>query len=105
MAKVGTFKVGTTAVAQATPAYELLISLDDVGLSTRWWHDASDKLRGFSINRGRENELDRVDSGTATITLDNRDRQFDPLNTAGPWYPNVTPMNRVWLRTRFAGQT
>ena len=37
--------------------------------------------------------------------MDNRDRRFDPTYTAGPYYPNVTPMNRVWHRVRYGGET
>jgi hypothetical protein len=35
-------------------------------------------VRSFSLSRGRANELSRVDAGTASVLLDNRDRRFDP---------------------------
>lgn len=62
------------------------------------WVDLTDWLRGFTIKRGRQYELDRFAAGTATITLDNRDRRFDPTYTASPYYPNVLPMKRIQLR-------
>ena len=39
------------------------------------------------------------------ITLDNRARAYDPANASSPFYPNLRPMNRVWLRMRFNGVT
>lgn len=52
------------------------------------WSDISPWLRGVSIKRGVsrvESPIARSDTGTATITLDNRDRRFDPSNLAGPY--------------------
>ena len=106
MAKVGTFKVGDgTKVEQERPEHETLISFDDASESTPTWHYITAFLRGFTTSRGRGNELARVDAGTITLTLDNRDRRFDPTYAAGPYYPNVTPMNRIWHRVRYGGET
>jgi len=46
-------------------------------------------VRSFSITR-TEGE-----AGTCTLTLDNRDRAFDPTFVSSPYYPNVRPLNRV----------
>ena len=118
MAKVGQFKVGdgtkvgngtypgnTTFPQQERLEHELLISFDDASESTPTWHYVTSFWRGYTTNRGRGNELARVDAGTITFTLDNRDRRFDPTYAAGPYYPNVTPMNRVWHRVRYGGET
>jgi hypothetical protein len=40
--------------------------------------DVSNRLRAFSVRRGRNNWVDRVEAGTATVTLDNRDGYFNP---------------------------
>jgi hypothetical protein len=40
--------------------------------------DISNRLRAFSVRRGRSNWVDRVEAGTATVTLDNRDGYFNP---------------------------
>jgi len=61
------------------------------------WANVSAYVRGFTINRGHQHELDRMEAGTATVKLDNRDRRFDPLFAAGPYYPNVLPVRRLRL--------
>ena len=61
--------------------------------------NATDYLRGFQTSRGRATELARVDAGTATITLDNRTRLFDPAATSG-----IRPMNRWRILEQFSGE-
>ena len=70
-----------------------------------WVNLGSDRVRDFSVTRGRESELQDFDAGTATITLSNRDRAFDPTYSSSPYYPNVRPRNRCWLRAQFNGAT
>src|SRR4051794_16067073 len=50
-------------------------------------------------------ELDQVQTGSLSFTLDNSDRRFDPAFTASPFYPNVVPMRKVRLSATFAGTT
>jgi hypothetical protein len=52
-------------------------------------------VRSLSVRRGRSRELDTFTSGQCSFTLDNRDRRFDPLNTAGPYAGEVRPRLRV----------
>lgn len=54
--------------------------------------------RKVQTDRGRQNELDEIQAGTASIVLDNRTRRFDPLYAAGPNYGNVLPMKRFRIR-------
>jgi Concanavalin A-like lectin/glucanases superfamily len=70
-----------------------------------WVHLDPNRVRSFSTSRGRENELSEHDAGTATVILNNRDRAFDPTYNSSPYYPNVRPMNRMWLREQFNGVT
>ena len=56
--------------------------------------DISEYVRAASTNRGAANELQRVEAGTATIALDNRDQRFTPFYP-GPYYPNILPMRRI----------
>lgn len=65
--------------------------------ATPTWTDVSNWLQGFTIERGRQQELNRMEAGTARILLDNLDRRFDPSNAASPYAPNVVPMRRVRL--------
>jgi hypothetical protein len=45
----------------------------------------------ITARRGRTRELDTFTTGTATIDLQNYDRIFDPLYTAGPFYGLIVP--------------
>jgi hypothetical protein len=47
------------------------------------WTDLSARVRDFSMKRGRSDQLATFTTGTATITLDNEDRELDPLNPHG----------------------
>jgi hypothetical protein len=69
------------------------------------WVDVSSYVREFQTNRGRDDETRSFDTGAASIVLDNRDRRFDPSNTASPYYPNVLPMKRINIRATWGGVT
>lgn len=75
------------------------------GVAEPAWVDVTEYLYGFEIRRGRQHELDRTEAGTCTIVLKNDDRRFDPSYTAGPYYPNVRPMNKVRLSAVYGGVT
>ncbi|MEU9975086.1 LamG-like jellyroll fold domain-containing protein [Streptomyces sp. NPDC051014] len=42
------------------------------------WTDVSDFVTGLQVRRGRNNELDRIEAGTLSVTLDNSDGRFTP---------------------------
>lgn len=42
------------------------------------WTDVSDYVKGFQIKRGRNTELDRIEAGTLSLSLDNSDGRFTP---------------------------
>ncbi len=52
---------------------------------------------GFSIRRGRQDETGPYQAGRLTLTLDNRDRRFDPEYTSSPYAPNVKPLKRIQI--------
>lgn len=100
------------------PELNCLIAFDDVS-DVAGWIDVSDRVRSFKTSRGRETELQEIDAGTADIVFDNRDRFFMP-GVSTPLYPSSStypgsetfpgggsarPMNRLWLRELFNGQT
>ncbi len=68
------------------------------------WTDISDYVVTFNVRRGRQQELDVFEPGTASFTLDNDDRRFDPNNASSPYYPNVLPVRRIRIRAYWAGQ-
>jgi len=95
------FPSTSTYPGQGTGAWwSLLYSTDNFNSSTPTWVDASPDLRTFSTARGRQTELDEVDAGTATFSLDNQTREYDPVNNTG-----IRPRNRWWLREQFNGAT
>lgn len=65
------------------------------GAAVPTYTDVSAYVRSLTTRRGRQHELDRTDSGTATLTLLNSDGRFDPTNGASPYSPNVLPMRRL----------
>jgi hypothetical protein len=76
-----------------------------------FFYDISTSVRSVTTNRGRRRALERFGTGTATITLDNRDRSFDPTNTASPYYnatvgvTGVVPSIPVVIRATWDGNT
>jgi hypothetical protein len=62
------------------------------------WTDITSEMRTFSFGWGRSRDIDRPEAGTSTLVLDNFEREFEPANPDGPYYPNVRPMRRIRLR-------
>lgn len=60
---------------------------------------------GTDIQRGRTDELEAMGTGTATVTLRNTDRRFDPDNASSPYYPNVRPNQRIRISAEWDGDT
>lgn len=75
------------------------------------FYDITSFARSITTSRGRRRALDRFSTGTATIVLDNRDRRFDPTNTAGPYYNStvaksgIVPSIPVVIRATWDGTT
>jgi hypothetical protein len=59
------------------------------------WSDITAYVRSVSTSRGRTDDWQNFDSGSATLVLDNRDRRFDPTYTAGPNYGNLQPRRQI----------
>lgn len=63
------------------------------------WEDITTYVRNFSIKRGRNFELDRMEAGTCTLVLDNSTGIFDITNTSSPYYPHILPLRRIKVCT------
>lgn len=74
-------------------------------MSTPSWTAISAYVREVQIRRGRRSEMDRVDTGTATIILSNADRRFDPTYTLGPYSGQIWPMVKITVQATWAGTT
>jgi hypothetical protein len=57
--------------------------------------DITDRLINTSTNRGKNEALDRIDSGVASIVVDNSDRVFDPLYPDGPYFGQLIPRRSI----------
>jgi hypothetical protein len=55
------------------------------------WTDISTYGATFGWQRGRQNELNQIQAGTASLVVHDPHSYFDPDNTASPFYPNVKP--------------
>ena len=59
--------------------------------------DVTDRVRSVQVRRGRSTQLERFTAGNANLTLDNRTRAFDPLNTASPYYGSILPGKEITI--------
>lgn len=63
------------------------------------WIDISDKVSSVAIKRGKNRELDRYSSASASVSLHNEDRDFDPLNEDSPYVGNIIPRRSIRVST------
>ena len=61
--------------------------------------DITSSLITASVSRGKNRDLDRYSAGMASIVLNNEDRKFDPLYTAGPLYNQLVPRREIRITT------
>lgn len=67
------------------------------------WFDVTSWVRDWDVRRGRPNQVEVVPPGVAIVTLDNRDRRFEPMFGASPYHPNVVPNVEFRLTGTYAG--
>lgn len=57
--------------------------------------NVTDRVRGWSTNRGKSRALDSFETGQASVVFDNNDRAFDPTYSASPFYGQIIPKRQV----------
>jgi hypothetical protein len=79
----------------AVPTYQVVLLSTDLGAE----FDITNYVLSVSINRGRSRELERFNAGSVSVTLNNRNRYFDPLNTSSPFYGQLVPRIPIVVRS------
>jgi len=67
------------------------------------WTEITPYVREISIRRGRADDLEQFDTGTAQLVLDSRTRTFDPFYTSGPYYLKLTPRRQIKIVAQIGG--
>jgi hypothetical protein len=67
----------------------------DFTLSGDRFFDITPRLVTTTVRRGKNEALDRIDAGLVSITVDNSDREFDPLYEDGPYFGQLIPRRSV----------
>jgi hypothetical protein len=63
------------------------------------FYDVTDKVRNYSIRRGKSRQLDNYQTGVASVVFSNNDRAFDPTYAASPFYGQVIPKRELRIST------
>ncbi len=69
------------------------------------WDDVSDDVMAFTIQRGRNHDLARMEAGTAVLVLKNINGNYWRYNTGGDYYPDVKPLALVRISAVWNGVT
>ena len=97
-------------MAYPTPIVEIAFTDGPYALSPTWT-DVTPYVRDMQISRGVNDDWQLVADGSATVTLSNRDRRFDPFNASGPYWDNVNnrtnllPRRQIRIRATYASTT
>ncbi|TMR11755.1 LamG domain-containing protein [Nonomuraea turkmeniaca] len=68
------------------------------------WRDVSSDVEwqeGVRISRRRSHELDEIQPGTLSLTLNNPDGRYTAGNVSSPYYPNVKINRPIRIRARW----
>ncbi len=88
-----------TVGANVLPRLKVEVAFDSNPRDTyQRWRDVTSYVRELSFGRGRNFELDRMETGRLDVVLANRNREFDDTWTGSPFYPNVKPTRAVRVR-------
>lgn len=91
-------------MAYPTPIIEIAFD-DGPYVVSPTWTDVTSYVREFSTSRGVPDDWTYQADGSATVTLSNRDRRFDPFNTSGPYYGKLLPRRQIRIRATSGGTT
>lgn len=96
---------------EVSPAGAILFTLDDtvrgvldnteykLGGTTLQFLDVTDRVRQFSISRGRSSLFAAFPAGQLNVEFNNHDRAFDPLYSGSPFVGNIVPRREIRATT------
>jgi hypothetical protein len=92
--------VGFNNTAQSDPIlFSTIASPPGTLGAVNVWTDITADIRdNLDTNRGRQHEIDRVQSGTMSVTLDNRSGKYDPWSVTSPYAGKILPGRPVRLQ-------
>ena len=67
--------------------------------------DVSNQVDGITTRRGRNAEADQFQTGTCTLRIVDQNGDFNPMNTAGPYYGLLDPMRKLQITATHLGIT
>jgi len=67
--------------------------------------DVSNQVNYIQTARGRNALVDQFQTGTLTLRITDENGDFNPLNTASPYYSLLTPMKKVQITATYSGVT
>ena len=67
--------------------------------------DISDVVDSISTKRGRNAQADQFQTGTLSLRIVDQNGDFNPMNSAGPYYQLLTPMRKVQITATYGAVT
>lgn len=91
--------------AQALILDQGILGTNALADSTAIIVDVSSQVDRVEIARGRNPQSDQFQTGTLTLRIVDQNGNFNPMNTAGPYYGLLDPMRKVTISGTSAGIT
>jgi len=95
-----TVEIGFSTTSGGANTVPLNSTLSDIV-----WSDVTQYVRGLSWSRGRSNELDTFQTGSASVVLANADRRFDPVYASSPYAGALTPLRPIRITVSILDET
>jgi hypothetical protein len=94
-------ELGLDLSAQGGPFFKLNDQAQGVLDNTTYllggslFYDVTSYVKTLTTDRGRSRELDRYNTGSASVTFTNQSRAFDPSYTSSPFWPSIQPRREM----------
>jgi hypothetical protein len=82
-----------------------ILGTDVLADSTAVIVDVSSQVNSIKTTRGRNAQADQFQTGQLTLRIVDQNGNFNPQNTASPYYGLLNPMRKVQITATYAGVT